>query len=148
MKYNPSAATNSDRSMVQYTPSPTPPQLQPCWSTQSHHLASSLKHTPSLPDISQLGIGCASSPHPHDQPQTSYRFPDDTPSPSDTSSAENIRLPPSRFHSYQNIAHPYARIYAKKDNQKRARKIWAHALEKDIFTTDELYVAVSFSDLT
>ncbi|KAF8745540.1 hypothetical protein AX14_006863 [Amanita brunnescens Koide BX004] len=36
-----------------------------------------------------------------------------------------------------NIAHPYARLFAKKDEVKR-RKIWNHALEKAIFSSYEL----------
>ena len=39
-----------------------------------------------------------------------------------------------------NIAHPYARLFAKKDEVKR-RKIWNHVLEKAIFSSYELYVA-------
>ncbi|KAF9481361.1 hypothetical protein BDN70DRAFT_930869 [Pholiota conissans] len=35
------------------------------------------------------------------------------------------------------IAHPYARLFAKKDEVKR-RKIWNHALEKSIFDPHEL----------
>ena len=35
------------------------------------------------------------------------------------------------------IAHPYARLYAKKDGSKR-RKIWNHALEKSLFSPHEL----------
>ncbi|KDR85065.1 hypothetical protein GALMADRAFT_24833, partial [Galerina marginata CBS 339.88] len=35
------------------------------------------------------------------------------------------------------IAHPYARLFAKKDEVKR-RKIWNHALEKFIFSPYEL----------
>ncbi|THV04880.1 hypothetical protein K435DRAFT_850425 [Dendrothele bispora CBS 962.96] len=37
----------------------------------------------------------------------------------------------------ENVLHPYARLYAKKDDAKR-RKVWNHALEKSIFTTLEL----------
>ena len=37
------------------------------------------------------------------------------------------------------IAHPYARLLAKKDEVKR-RKIWNHALEKTIFDPMQLYV--------
>jgi len=37
------------------------------------------------------------------------------------------------------IAHPYARLVAKKGEVKR-RKIWNHALEKSLFTPFELYV--------
>ena len=40
------------------------------------------------------------------------------------------------------ISHPYARLFAKKDEVKR-RKIWNHALEKSIFTPYELYVPPS-----
>lgn len=35
------------------------------------------------------------------------------------------------------IAHPYARLFAKKDEVKR-RKIWNHALEKSIFDANQL----------
>ncbi|KJA29165.1 hypothetical protein HYPSUDRAFT_93392, partial [Hypholoma sublateritium FD-334 SS-4] len=35
------------------------------------------------------------------------------------------------------IAHPYARLFAKKDEVKR-RKIWNHALEKSIFDPTQL----------
>ncbi|KAF8446004.1 hypothetical protein L210DRAFT_3392476 [Boletus edulis BED1] len=35
------------------------------------------------------------------------------------------------------IAHPYARLYAKKDGSKR-RKIWNHVLEKQLFSPQEL----------
>ncbi|KAM6498171.1 hypothetical protein JOM56_006119, partial [Amanita muscaria] len=43
------------------------------------------------------------------------------------------RSAPSRV----NIQHPYARLFAKKDEVKR-RKIWNHALEKSLFTPYEL----------
>lgn len=43
------------------------------------------------------------------------------------------RSAPSRV----NIQHPYARLFAKKDEVKR-RKIWNHALEKNLFTPYEL----------
>lgn len=36
-----------------------------------------------------------------------------------------------------NIAHPYARLYAKKEGGKR-RKIWNHTLEKSLFNPFEL----------
>ena len=37
------------------------------------------------------------------------------------------------------ISHPYARLFAKKDEVKR-RKIWNHALEKNLFNPFELQV--------
>lgn len=56
---------------------------------------------------------------------------------SDTSSVEH----PSRDNSHRasrfTIAHPYARLYAKKDGSKR-RKIWNHVLEKQLFSPQEL----------
>jgi hypothetical protein len=56
-----------------------------------------------------------------------------------TSSVEH----PSRDNSHRasrfTIAHPYARLYAKKDGSKR-RKIWNHVLEKQLFSPQELYV--------
>lgn len=59
----------------------------------------------------------------------------------DTSYVEH----PSRDNSHRSasriiIAHPYARLYAKKDASKR-RKIWNHVLEKQIFSPQELCVA-------
>ncbi len=44
---------------------------------------------------------------------------------------------PNRHHLQQRIPHPYARLFAKKDQVKR-RKIWNHTLEKSIFTPYEL----------
>ncbi|KAG0708931.1 hypothetical protein DFH29DRAFT_870540 [Suillus ampliporus] len=57
---------------------------------------------------------------------------------SETSSVEH----PSRDNSHRaasrlTIAHPYARLYAKKDGSKR-RKIWNHVLEKQLFSPQEL----------
>jgi hypothetical protein len=43
----------------------------------------------------------------------------------------------NRHHLQQRIPHPYARLFAKKDQVKR-RKIWNHTLEKSIFTPYEL----------
>ncbi len=39
------------------------------------------------------------------------------------------------------IAHPYARLYAKKNaTGAKRRKIWNHALEKSVFTAHEMWV--------
>ncbi|KAJ8596942.1 hypothetical protein M405DRAFT_804537 [Rhizopogon salebrosus TDB-379] len=61
-----------------------------------------------------------------------------TDQPSETSSVER----PTRHNSHRSasritIAHPYARLYAKKDASKR-RKIWNHVLEKQLFSPQEL----------
>lgn len=45
----------------------------------------------------------------------------------------------NRASSRITIAHPYARLYAKKDGSKR-RKIWNHVLEKQLFSPQELFV--------
>jgi hypothetical protein len=49
-------------------------------------------------------------------------------------------------HRHLDIAHPYARLFAKKDEVKR-RKIWNHALEKFIFSSYELYLLFSPTSL-
>ncbi|KAG1755214.1 uncharacterized protein EDB91DRAFT_1043069 [Suillus paluster] len=57
---------------------------------------------------------------------------------SETSSVEHpSRDNPHRAASRLTIAHPYARLYAKKDGSKR-RKIWNHVLEKQLFSPQEL----------
>lgn len=65
----------------------------------------------------------------------------DSPSPSDSSDYTTPR-PASRF----TVAHPYARLYAKKEEVKR-RKIWNHTLEKALFTPYELSVSLLFYKL-
>jgi len=67
-------------------------------------------------------------------PAFDYRFPVsetiEIPEPSQGSQGGRSRLA---------IAHPYARLFSKKDGAKR-RKIWNHALEKSVFTPQEMYV--------
>ncbi|KAG6850496.1 hypothetical protein H0H93_012497 [Arthromyces matolae] len=46
-------------------------------------------------------------------------------------------MAPPRHSNRLPVAHPYARLYAKKDEVKR-RKIWNHALEKSLFTPFEI----------
>ena len=103
----------------------------------SHHKAhlnqKSLSPSPSsLPPM-------ASYPQPHFY---------DSPSPVSDSSqppeSSRSRGPTRSRADKLHIAHPYARLYAKKDEVKR-RRIWNHALEKSIFTPYELYVASTFS---
>ncbi|KIJ68375.1 hypothetical protein HYDPIDRAFT_56443, partial [Hydnomerulius pinastri MD-312] len=52
-------------------------------------------------------------------------------------SVEHPARDTNRAASRINIAHPYARLYAKKDGSKR-RKIWNHVLEKQLFSPQEL----------
>ena len=50
---------------------------------------------------------------------------------------------PSRSPSQIVIAHPYARLYAKKNaTGAKRRKIWNHALEKSVFSAHEMYVDI------
>ncbi|KAK2461865.1 hypothetical protein APHAL10511_006328 [Amanita phalloides] len=59
-------------------------------------------------------------------------------SPTDSASSSDLFFPHPRSSSTRiNVAHPYARLFAKKDEVKR-RKIWNHALEKSIFSPYEL----------
>lgn len=59
--------------------------------------------------------------------------PDSSPSPTGTRNrAGTTPSPSARFH----VAHPYARLVAKKDDKRR--KIWNHALEKSVFTPFEI----------
>ncbi|KIK94918.1 hypothetical protein PAXRUDRAFT_419167 [Paxillus rubicundulus Ve08.2h10] len=66
-------------------------------------------------------------------------FPDDgisfSPSPR---SVEHPARDTDRTAGRITIAHPYARLYAKKDGSKR-RKIWNHVLEKQLFSPQELF---------
>ena len=39
------------------------------------------------------------------------------------------------------VPHPYARLYNKKHKTGRCRKVWSHALEKFVFTHEEMYVS-------
>ncbi|KAG9314419.1 hypothetical protein JVU11DRAFT_5216 [Chiua virens] len=64
-------------------------------------------------------------------------FPDDGISVLPPSSVEHPARDTSRAASRITIAHPYARLYAKKDGSKR-RKIWNHVLEKQLFSPQEL----------
>jgi len=49
----------------------------------------------------------------------------------------------SRSPSQIVIAHPYARLYAKKNaTGAKRRKIWNHALEKSVFNAHEMYVDI------
>jgi hypothetical protein len=95
-----------------------------------------MEHSPSS-DFSQSSFVQALHPDsPVYSSQSSYRFPEDT---SPIISTENAHMPTSRTTSiHQTVAHPYARLYAKKDSTKRHRKIWNHALEKSLFNSHEL----------
>ncbi|KAG8219866.1 hypothetical protein J3R82DRAFT_845 [Butyriboletus roseoflavus] len=68
-------------------------------------------------------------------PPLSYYSPQFIPEPS--SAVQHPARDTGRSASRITIAHPYARLYAKKDGSKR-RKIWNHVLEKQLFSPQEL----------
>jgi hypothetical protein len=117
-----------------------PSRFPPCLPTSStrYQIISPSDSSPSpSTDFSQPGF-CFSpqSDNSLDPYQPSYRFPEDT---SPIISAENTHMPTLKKSTiHQGVAHPYARIYAKKDSAKRHRKIWNHALEKSLFNSHEL----------
>lgn len=111
--------------------SPDYPHFQPGLPTSSNRYEQtpSTENSPSS-DFSQSNF--IQSLQPDNPPQSSYRFPEETP-------PENAHMSASRTNSkHQTVAHPYARLYAKKDSSKRHRKIWNHALEKSLFNSHEL----------
>ena len=88
-------------------------------------------------------------PRPRDQKdsvlaasQLIASFPDDGISFAPAANPSSVQHPArdtGRSASRITIAHPYARLYAKKDGSKR-RKIWNHVLEKQLFSPQELSV--------
>ncbi|KAN0100679.1 hypothetical protein V8E55_000663 [Tylopilus felleus] len=64
-------------------------------------------------------------------------FPDDGISFASATSVQHPTRDTTRSATRITIAHPYARLYAKKDGSKR-RKIWNHVLEKQLFSPQEL----------
>ncbi|KAF8973992.1 hypothetical protein BDZ97DRAFT_1912435 [Flammula alnicola] len=70
----------------------------------------------------------------HLQPTSTYHLHTADPAPRLSKPRPGKSVTPSK---QTQIAHPYARLFAKKDEVKR-RKIWNHALEKSIFDPKEL----------
>ncbi|KAA1468228.1 hypothetical protein DENSPDRAFT_383194 [Dentipellis sp. KUC8613] len=82
------------------------------------------------------------SPYPRDSPTTSESSFDSPVQAFPGTFLQQSLLPPASptLPSHQSKVahmHPYARLASKKDGSKR-RKIWNHALEKSIFTSQEL----------
>lgn len=84
---------------------------------------------------------------PQEQPTFIKSRLSESPATSDTSSVEHPTRDNSHRASRFTIAHPYARLYAKKDGSKR-RKIWNHVLEKQLFSPQELSVLIHLMLLT
>jgi hypothetical protein len=118
-------------------PSPTtPPTLPP------YHPDPPPSYYNPLPPPSYSSSTCP--PRPYDQKNSilAASFPDDGISFAPAATPSSVQHPArdtGRSTSRITIAHPYARLYAKKDGSKR-RKIWNHVLEKQLFSPQELSV--------
>ncbi|KAG6336936.1 hypothetical protein ID866_2130 [Astraeus odoratus] len=116
------------------SPSSPPPPL-PAYNSDSppgYYLPDSSPPSYSFPSrsLTTLDVKRESSRH---SSISSSGFPDSGIDLPLTAPLEN----PSRAATRITIAHPYARLYAKKDGSKR-RKIWNHVLEKQLFSPQEL----------
>ena len=113
--------------------------------TQPHPFDSSLLQqtspSPTTSDFSEVSVSLALST-PVDSfgpPAPSLLPPPDVQSHFSGVSASCSSRSPSQIV----IAHPYARLYAKKNaTGAKRRKIWNHALEKSVFSAHEMYVDV------
>ena len=95
--------------------------------------------SPTTSDFSEGSISLATS-----QPLESFGPPAPSllPPPDVQAQFSGISSPTSSRSSSQfMIAHPYARLYAKKNaTGAKRRKIWNHALEKSVFSAHEMCV--------
>lgn len=123
-------------------------QIQRSLQAQSHPFESALLQqtspSPSTSDVSEGSVSVAPS-----APQAVESFgppaPSLLPSPVAQSHFSGVRTScSSRSPSQIVIAHPYARLYAKKNaTGAKRRKIWNHALEKSVFNAHEMYVGIT-----
>lgn len=132
-------------------PAPTPPSL-PAY----HHDPPPSYYNPPPPPPSYSAPPGLPRAHDHKNPilassQSIASFPDDgisfAPAILPPSSVQHPVRDTCRSAGRITIAHPYARLYAKKDGSKR-RKIWNHVLEKQLFSPQELSVYYFFSPVS
>jgi hypothetical protein len=119
-------------------------QIQRSIQAQSHPFESALLQqtspSPTTSDVSEGSVSVAPS-----TPVESFGPPAPSllPSPDVQSHFSGVRTS-SRSPSEIVIAHPYARLYAKKNaTGAKRRKIWNHALEKSVFSAHEMYVDIT-----
>ena len=113
---------------------------------QSHPFESALLQqtspSPTTSDVSEASVSVAPS-----TPVESFGPPAPSllPQPDAQSHFSGVRTScSSRSPSQIVIAHPYARLYAKKNaTGAKRRKIWNHALEKSVFSAHEMYVGIT-----
>jgi hypothetical protein len=123
-------------------------QMQRSLQAQSHPFESALLQqtspSPTTSDISEGSVSVAPS-----APVESFGPPAPSllPAPDVQSHFSGVRTScSSRSPSQIVIAHPYARLYAKKNaTGAKRRKIWNHALEKSVFSAHEMYVDITNS---
>ncbi|KAN0125152.1 hypothetical protein V8E52_001704 [Russula decolorans] len=116
-------------------------QMQRSIQAQSHPFESALLQqtspSPTTSDVSEGSVSVAPS-----TPVQSFGPPAPSllPSPDVQSHFSGVRAScSSRSPSQIVIAHPYARLYAKKNaTGAKRRKIWNHALEKSVFSAHEI----------
>ena len=120
-------------------------QIQHPLQTQPHAFDSALiqqtSPSPTTSDFSEGSVSVAPSPSVESfgPPAPSLLPPPDVQSHFSAVSTPCSTRSPSQIV----IAHPYARLYAKKNaTGAKRRKIWNHALEKSVFNAHEMYVDV------
>lgn len=106
-------------------------------SLQTQSQAQQTSPSPTTSDFSEGSVSLAPSLESFGPPAPSLLPPPDL-----QSHFSGISPPSSSRSSSQIvIAHPYARLYAKKNaTGAKRRKIWNHALEKSVFTAHEMCV--------
>jgi len=138
--YSPSPTESEFLTHDLYMPSPL----------DSHFQTSSAFLVPFHSSSSQSLESDASSvqdDHLEATPEADYRFPPPSYQAGPSSARPRVRSSaappdspggsPSIGRSHADIAHPYARLYTRREGTKR-RKMWNHALEKAIFTPQEI----------
>lgn len=120
-------------------------QIQRSLPTQSHPFDATLVQqtlpSPTTSDFSEGSVSQAPSPsiETFGPPAPSLLPPPDVQSHFSGVSTSCSSRSPSQIV----IAHPYARLYAKKNaTGAKRRKIWNHALEKSVFSAHEMYVDI------
>ncbi|KAI0304879.1 hypothetical protein BC826DRAFT_978739 [Russula brevipes] len=94
--------------------------------------------SPTTSDFSEMSVSLAPSP-PTGVESFGPPAPSLLPPPDVQSHFSGISASSSRSPSQIVIAHPYARLYAKKNaTGAKRRKIWNHALEKSVFSAHEI----------
>ena len=102
-------------------------------------MAQQTSPSPTTSDFSEVSVSLAPSVETFGPPAPSFLPPPDIQSHFSGVSAPYSSRSPSQIV----IAHPYARLYAKKNaTGTKRRKIWNHALEKSVFSAHEMYVGI------